>query len=158
MTFMRRNLHTMMFRAAWLSGPALAGMLLFFLALDARAEIISCPASIATKQELQTVPSEWTASKDALPSNLANIAFYSGPPDQKASLVSDTRVTRGGLIYATWRFQAKRTESIWLSCSYSSTIVILSKTISTEITACTVTYNPKVSVAGLPEIQKIECK
>lgn len=122
------------------------------------AQVLACPGSIATKQEAQTIPAGWTVGRGDVPANLAGVTFYSGLPEERASLMYDSSVKRGGLMYATWRFGVKRTDAIWLSCSYSSTNVVLSRRVSAETAVCTVTYDAKVSVAGSPEVRGIACK
>jgi hypothetical protein len=145
-------------RVGLIMGWMVAGVFGGLVPVAMRAQVLVCPATIVTKQEAQGAAVGWVVGRGDVPARLAGVTFYSGPPEERASLVSDSNVTRGGLVYATWRFQPRRTEVMWLSCSYSATSVILSKRIAMETTECTVSYNPKVTVAGLPEIQKITCK
>jgi hypothetical protein len=127
------------------------------------AQSLMCPASIVTKQEAQSVPTGWTVGRGDVPTNLSGVSFYSGPPEERANLIYDSRVTRGGLLYATWKFAgtegvAKGVPAIWLSCSYMSTTVVLSRRIAAGIRECTVTYDPKLTVVGMPEVRGITCK
>jgi hypothetical protein len=109
------------------------------------------------------VPTGWTVGRADVPTNLAGVTFYSGPPEERASLIYDSRVTRSGLLYATWKFAgavsgAKDAHAIWLSCNYMSTNVVLSRSIAAEIRECTVTYDPKATVAGMAGVRGIVCK
>jgi hypothetical protein len=127
------------------------------------AQSLTCPASIVTKQEAQSAPTGWTVGRADVPTNLAGITFYSGPPEERASLIYDSRVTRGGLLYATWKFAGaasggKDAPAIWLSCNYMSTNVVMSRRIAAGIRECTVTYDPKATVAGMPAVRGIVCK
>src|SRR5215471_2213999 len=109
-----------------------------------------CPASITVKQTIEKVPEGWTAGEDKTPHILAGITFYDGPPEQEASLVYDSWSKRNGLAYGVWHFTPNSPTGTWLSCRYSSTSVILSKRLPAATSECTVTYNPKETVDGLP--------
>jgi hypothetical protein len=124
---------------------------------SASAQETYCPASISVDQTVAKVPQGWTVGLDEATSTLAGVTFYSGPPEEKASLVYDQWTKRDGLAYGIWRFQPKSSHAIWLSCRYSSTRVILTKQLPTETSECTVTYDPKVMISGSPEIRKIDC-
>jgi hypothetical protein len=137
---------------------AVVGGAMMLMWVQVRGQVVACPATISTKQDVQGVPAGWAVGRGDVPENLAGVTFYSGPPEERASLVYDSSVTRVGLVHATWRFAPKRTEVMWLSCNYAATNVILSRRIAMETTECTVVYDPKVTVAGLPEIRKIVCK
>ena len=132
----------------------------FFLTLQglAAAQTTYCPETVSVDQNLAKIPPGWIVGRDDAPSALAGITFYSGPPEEKASLVYDKWTKRDGLAYGVWRFQPKSSQRIWLSCSYSSTRVVLMKQLPPETSGCTVVYDPKVQVSGSPEIQKITCQ
>jgi hypothetical protein len=115
-----------------------------------------CPESVSVVQTSENVPEGWTARQDEATSTLAGITFYSGLPEDKESLVYDQWTRRNGLAYGVWRF-SKSPPRIWLSCRYSYTRVVLVKQLPAKTSECTVTYDPKVSVAGSPEIRKISC-
>jgi len=87
---------------------------------------------------------------------LAGVTFFSGPPEEKASLVYDNWKKRDGLAYAVWNFHDS-THRIWLSCRYANTDVVLTKELPEKISQCNVIYNPKTQVAGLPEIRNMTC-
>jgi hypothetical protein len=119
------------------------------------AQTASCPDSITVKQSLDKPPDGWSAVSDNSPNNLAGITFFNGPPDQQSSLVYDKWTRRNGLAYADWRFP--KSTAIWITCRYALTNVVLAKQLPPETTQCTVTYDPKVQVAGSPSIKKIDC-
>jgi len=117
-----------------------------------------CPKSISVKETIEKVPDGWTAGQDKAPKNLlAGITFYDGPPEQEASLVYDSWTKRNGLAYGVWHFTPNASPGVWLSCRYSATSVVLNKKLPAGISECTVTYDPKVTIDGYPEIQKIAC-
>jgi hypothetical protein len=140
----------------WMSVAVILGALLFACPEFASSQETYCPKSISVVQTSENVPQGWTARLDDSPSTLAGITFYSGPPEEEASLAYDQWTKRNGLAYGVWRFP-KSSHRIWLSCHYSFTRIVLGKQLPVETSECTVIYDPKVSVSGLPEIQKITC-
>jgi hypothetical protein len=144
-------------RASWMSAAVILGALFFAGPEPASAQGTYCPESISVDQTVAKVPQGWTVGRDEAASTLAGISFYSGPPEEKASLVYDEWTKRNGLAYGVWRFQPKSAHPIWVSCFYSSTRIILSKQLPAETSECTVTYDPKVTISGSPEIRKIDC-
>jgi hypothetical protein len=121
------------------------------------AQATYCPASIAVGQKIETVPDGWKAAQDDVTNMLSGITFYSGPPEEKASLVYDRWTKRNGLAHAVWQFQPESRHRTWLSCRYSSTRIVLTKELLADISECVVTYDLKTSIAGEPVIQKIDC-
>jgi hypothetical protein len=133
----------------------LFALLLLAASIPLAAETSSCPDSVTVKQSLDKPPDGWSPSQDNSPNTLAAITFFNGPPDQQSSLVYDKWTRRNGLAYADWNFP--KSTAIWLTCRYSATTVALSKQLPSDTTQCTVTYDPKVQVAGSPSIKKIDC-
>ncbi|HZR27446.1 MAG TPA: STY0301 family protein [Terriglobales bacterium] len=131
-------------------------MLILISPTTAQGQESYCPKSITVKETVEKVPEGWTAGQDKTPKNLlAGITFYDGPPEQEASLVYDSWTKRNGLAYGVWHFDPN--SSIWISCRYSATSVVLSKQLPAKTSKCDVTYDPKVTVDGYPELQKIAC-
>jgi len=148
----RRRLHV-----TWMSAALILGALFFARPEPASAQETYCPENISVEQTVARVPQGWTVGQDDAASMLSGITFYSGPPEEKASLVYDQWTKRNGLAYGVWHFQPKSSHGIWLSCRYSSTRVVLAKQLPAETSECTVTYDPKVMISGSPEIRKIDC-
>ena len=145
------------FHAKWISAALILGSLFFTCPEPASAQETYCPESISVEQTVIKIPEGWTVRRDEGASTLEGIAFYSGPPDEKAMLVYDQWTKRNGLAYGVWHFQSKSSHPTWLSCRYSFTRVVLAKQLPVEISECTVTYDPKVTISGSPEIRKIDC-
>lgn len=143
-------------RVQWMSVPLILGALFFACPELALSQETYCPDAISVTQTSESVPEGWTARQDESASILAGITFYSGPPEEKASLVYDQWTKRNGLAYGVWHFP-KSFHRIWLSCRYSFTRVVLVKQLPANTSECTVAYDPKVSVSGSPEIRKITC-
>ena len=141
----------------WITAALILGSLIFTCPELVVAQETLCPESIAVRQTIEKVPEGWTAGQDEVPSSLAGIAFFSGPPAEGAALVYDKWTKRNGMAYGVWHFQPKSPDRIWLSCRYSLTRVVLAKPLSASTSECTVTYDPKVLVAGDPEIREITC-
>jgi hypothetical protein len=124
-------------------GPALAGE-------------VHCPETVSVNQSLAKPEPGWKPGTAALPIILAGVTLFDGPPEQQASLVYDRETLLHGKQVATWRFGPN--SGIWLSCQYSGTVIVLSRALPKNTTVCSVTYNPKQTVAGLPLVEKIACQ
>jgi len=130
----------------------------FAMATLATAKDDYCPASVTAKQQIQNAPVGWVVSHSNMPSALAGITLYNGPPSENVSLVYDKWSRRNGLAYAVWKCAAASKERIWLRCVYANTTVTLDKELPAGTSQCEVTYDPEVSVAGSPEVKNIVCK
>src|SRR5208283_1934829 len=145
------------FAAGCMTAALMVGLLIFSCQEKAFAQQTYCPESISTTQTIERVPEGWKAGQDESSSTLAGITFYSGPPEEKASLVYDRWTKNNGLAYAAWQFQPNSAHRIWLICSYSSTRVFFVKHLPASTSECTVTYDLQVQVSGSPAIRKITC-
>jgi hypothetical protein len=116
-----------------------------------------CPQSISVKQTLANIPEGWTAGHDDMPNRWEGATFYSGPPEEKASLVYDRWTKSSGTESGIWHFARNSSPAIWLSCRYSFTNITLAKQLSPDTTECTMTYTARTSSLEPLEIQKIAC-
>jgi len=128
---------------------------LVFCAATPAADL-HCPDTISVKQTLVKSVPGWRESPSDLPIRFAGVTFFDGPPGQKASLVYDSESTVKGKQIAVWKFDAR--SQIWLACSYSGSNIVLSRALAKGTSKCTVTYNPKETIAGLPVVEKIDCE
>jgi hypothetical protein len=94
---------------------------------------------------------------DATPNLLAGVTFYDGPPKDMASLVPDETHVKGKVL-ASWDLTPNPGRQYWLACGYSGTRLTLTRPLAKELRSCTVTYDPKVTVDGLPSIERFACK
>lgn len=122
----------------------------------ALAEDVRCPETISVKQRLAKPEQGWQEGIADMPIRLAGVTFYDGPPEQKASLVYDGKRRLKGRRIATWRFGPQ--SRIWISCGYAGTTIVLSRPLAGGVSECSVTYDPGQTVAGLPSIEKMDCK
>lgn len=127
-----------------------------FLVTRGFAKQVHCPENISVKQSLAQPLQGWKESASDMPNRLAGVTFFDGPPEQKASLVYDDEHVIKRKQIATWRFT--RQSKIWVSCGYSGSNIELSKALTEGTTSCSVTYNPGITVTGLPSIEEIDCK
>jgi hypothetical protein len=117
-----------------------------FCALAAGAGPVECPRTISVRQEIAAAVPGWKTSLDDAPHRLAQVTFFEGLPEEKASLVYD-RFARN---VATWMFTPE--QRIWVSCAYTGTAVLLAKPLPQGTKTCTVGYD------SAREIRKMECK
>jgi hypothetical protein len=136
-------------------GITLALVLISASALQAQDAY--CPPSVSVKQAVDAVPDGWFAGQDKSPLQLSALTFFDGPPVEEASLAYDSWTKHNGLAHGVWHFTPNTMRGTWLSCHYSGTNVVLNKKLPPSTSECTVTYDPKVTIAGNPEIKKIDC-
>ncbi|MGD0620162.1 MAG: STY0301 family protein [Bryobacteraceae bacterium] len=123
----------------------------------AAAQDIRCPERISTTQTLSQPVAGWTNEMNATPNLLAGVTFYDGPPKDMASLVPDETHVKGKVL-ASWDLTPNPGRQYWLACGYSGTRLTLTRPLAKELRSCTVTYDPKVTVDGLPSIERFACK
>ena len=109
-----------------------------------------CPPKVSVNQQLAAPLPDWTVMPDGMPSQLAGITFFEGPPEQQASLAPDKETK----TQSTWYF----TKPAWIGCHYSGTSLMLTRALPRNTRSCTVAFYPNETVAGLHAIQKIDCK
>jgi hypothetical protein len=130
--------------------------ILFFILVLA-ADPLLCPPVIPVNQRLAAPVPGWTVSSDRMPHQLAGLTFFDGKPEDKASLVPDKQTKINGKTVASWTFGVNR-EPIWVACGYAGTDVVLTRELPKGTRACLVTYATGVTIAGLPVIEKVDCK
>jgi hypothetical protein len=99
----------------------------------------TCPGEISVTQKISTNVPSFTASDKGVPHRLENIEFSSGPPDQQAWLAPSSSNT----THSTWDFLP--TDSIFVSCDYGYTSVILSQPLPPHTKSCKVQFDPTFS-------------
>lgn len=129
-----------------------------FPTLHAVAAIPQCPSTIDVRQQLTTEVPGWISIADDSPHRLANITFYDGKPEEHVSLVPETSHKSGDRETSTWKFQPQADRRVWMSCSYGATSILIAHELPVETHACTVVYNLRQRVDGLPVIESVSCK
>ncbi len=124
----------------------------------ASAQTAACPDTIAVRQELKEKMTGWEPFTNDIPLRLAYLTFYDGPPREKASLVNDSSKKEAGIETATWHFTRNPGRHIWVACSYSGTAIALVRELPAAVSSCTVTYNSRQHIAGMPQVEKFACK
>lgn len=121
------------------------------------ADLVHCPPTIAVKQQLAVQPPGWSVTSDGMPHELAGLTFFDGKPEDKASLAPDKSVVVNGKTVASWIFGAS-SRPIWAACQYARTNVVLTRELPGSTRTCSITYTTGVTIAGLPVIEKVDCK
>jgi hypothetical protein len=121
------------------------------------ADVVQCPPTIAVKQQLVAAVLGWSVTSDGMPHQLAGLTFFDGKPEDKASLAPDKNVAGKGKSVASWTFDASG-RPIWLACQYAGTNVVLTRELPRGTRTCSITYTAGVTIAGLPVIEKVDCK
>jgi len=93
----------------------------------------------------------------ATPNLLASVTLFDGPPQELASLVPDETKVKGRVL-ASWQLTPNPGRQYWLACGYSGTRITLARALPKDLRTCSVTYDPAVTLDGLPSIERIACK
>jgi hypothetical protein len=121
------------------------------------ADSVNCPPTIAVKQQLTAPVPGWSVTSDGMPHQLAGLTFFDGKPEDKASLAPDKQVVIKGKSVASWMFVVSG-RPIWAACQYAGTNVVLTRELPRSTRTCSITYNAGITIAGLPLIEKVDCK
>lgn len=122
------------------------------------ADPVSCPAQVQVRQQLAAPVPGWSPGLDKLPNALAGITFFDGKPEENASLAPDKQSRVGGKDVLVWTFDPASSRPTFLACRYANTSVTLQRELPKTVRSCTVTYNPREMIGGMPVIEKIDCK
>jgi hypothetical protein len=121
------------------------------------ADVVQCPPTIQVKQQLAVPVPGWSVTEDGMPHQLAGLTFFDGKPEEKVSLAPEKQVAIKGKSVASWRFDVI-SRSIWVACQYAWTNVVLTRELPKGTRTCSVTYTAGVTIAGLPVIEKVDCR
>jgi len=122
----------------------------------ALAEVI-CPMKIGTLQGLTAGAAGWTVGVDNLPTELAGMSIFDGPPDQQADLVPDDGAETGDTRSDIWTLP-KNERGYWATCRYSSTTVTLTRQLPATVTRCEAVYEKQQSfIGGAPVVRSAVC-
>ena len=121
------------------------------------ADVVHCPPTIAVKQQLTSPVPGWSVTSDGMPHQLAGLTFFDGKPEDKASLAPDKNVAIKGKSVASWTFDGSG-RAIWVACQYAGTNVVLTRELPRSMRSCSITYTDRVTIAGLPVIEKVDCR
>jgi hypothetical protein len=116
-----------------------------------------CPAKIEVKQTLAEQIPGWSVGSDKTAHLLSGMTFFDGKPEEMASLVPDSQSVTGGRNVAVWTFGATG-RPVWVTCHYAGTGVVLQRELARNTHSCSLTYSTRETIAGLPVIEKVNCK
>jgi hypothetical protein len=139
-----------------LSTTLLLASVLLAQAQASDALVLTCPATLNVTDSVSGLESGWQAVADAGlgAAHLANVTFYSGSPEQMASLVPDGEKKVKGGTSATWSFAKGDKDGYWLACNYDHTRMMATRKLPETVTQCTVTFGvlPNGKASGVKQI------
>lgn len=128
----------------------LLGYISFSLAYANPSYSVHCPESIAVKQSVENAYSGWRSILSQPNYYLSSVSFYSGKPEEMASLKPD--ISHGK---AKWTFSPD--DPIYIVCGYNQTSIQLTQPLIAHTTQCIVDYDQNsMSASGLIPMQ-INC-
>ncbi len=118
---------------------------------------VGCPQAVTVTQALAMPQSGWTAGLDKLPTEVAGVSVFEGPPEEMADLVPDDGKDAADTRSDIWNLpQSDR--GYWLICRYSNTTVILSRQLPATVTRCEAVYEKQQTFAGgAPVVRLVKC-
>jgi hypothetical protein len=121
----------------------------------AAARDLSCPATITTAQT-GTAAAPWSVAGagPAQVEHWSGVVFSEGPLADQIILAPDDSQTIGGNRVDIYKFPASAYKSVFLSCAYESTAVMLTRDPKISGSVCRVTF---VGVGDQAGPQKVEC-
>jgi hypothetical protein len=128
------------------------------LALPAAALAdVSCPMKADVEEKLAAPQAGWTEGQSGLPTELAGISVFDGPPEELADLVPDDGVDAADAHSDIWNLP-KNERGYWLTCRYSSTTVTLTRQLPATVTRCEVVYEKEIQfIGGDTVVRSVAC-
>lgn len=114
---------------------------------------IKCPSQIQVNQSASTTYSGWRTLQPTANHYLNGVMFYSGKPEEMASLKPE-KMTQ---TQSTWIFSP--TDQIYIVCEYDKTSLQLTQLLPGKVTECTVRYDASIRGSHgefIPD--QIQCK
>jgi hypothetical protein len=138
-------------------GPIVACGLALAASAPARAGV-SCPMTIAVTQQLAASTPGWTETSDeVLPTDLAGLAVFDGPPEERAQLVHDDERQSSDSATLIWNLPANP-RGHWIVCRYANTKVTLTRRLPDAATGCQIVFDRHIGFApGLPIVRSMDC-
>lgn len=128
------------------------------LALPAAALAdVSCPLKVDVEEKLAASQPGWTEGQSGLPTELAGMSVFEGPPEDLADLVPDDGTEAADARTDIWNLP-KNDRGYWLTCRYSSTTVTLTRQLPATVTRCEAVYEKEIHfVGGDPVVRSVAC-
>lgn len=118
---------------------------------------VSCPMKIDVEEKIVAPQAGWTEGLSGLPTELAGISVFDGPPEELADLVPDDGVDAADARSDIWNLP-KKDRGYWLTCRYSSTTVTLTRQLPATVARCEAVYEKEIHfVGGDPVVRSVAC-
>lgn len=112
-----------------------------------------CPPRLETTQTGKA-PAGWTAQRlDIYQGVLMTVLLSDGPPSEQAYLAPDESRAEGSKTTNVWVL-GKTMKTVWLTCQYDGTSVVLTRRLPPDIIECVAIYDDDV---GLDSFQEFTC-
>ena len=137
------------------SRAQLPATVLLILGITPALADVSCPMSISVTQNLAAPATGWTEGRENLPTELAGVTVFDGPPEELASLVPDGD-SEDGNTTEFWTLDANP-RGYWITCHYSSTTVTLTQRLPETATRRDVVREKETSFIGGQVVRSMTC-
>ncbi|MEK6748659.1 MAG: STY0301 family protein [Pseudomonadota bacterium] len=106
----------------------------------AMAKSIGCPEIVNVEEKISATPPGWQSHIDDQAHPLVNVAFYSGHPRERASLVPISENHSGATSIARWKFTPGDKLGNWILCKYLNTNATYIQPLEPNVRLCKVSY------------------
>ncbi|QDQ27511.1 hypothetical protein FNU76_14740 [Chitinimonas arctica] len=129
----------MAYRTHFLIGALLLG--LSGGASAAESQAMSCPESLPVTEQAGTLDKPWEVVADQGRGGygLDGVRFYSGPPQEMATLVPDQTRQTSRERKSVWRLPSNGGQQYWLACAYRNTALLATRALPPELKSCELT-------------------
>jgi hypothetical protein len=118
---------------------------------------VSCPMKVDVEEKLAAPQAGWTEGLSGLPTELAGISVFDGPPEDLAELVPDDGTDAADARSDIWNLP-RNDRGYWLTCRYSSTTVTLTRQLPPTVTRCEAVYEKEIHfVGGDSVVRSVAC-
>lgn len=118
---------------------------------------VSCPMKIDVEEKIAAPQAGWTEGLSGLPTELAGISVFDGPPEELAQLVPDDGTDAADTRSDIWNLP-KSDRGYWLTCRYSSSTVTLTHHLPATVTRCEAVYEKEIHfIGGDTVVRSVAC-
>ena len=154
---MAQNINDATARSLNRRGRGLLAVLVPLAGVPAAHAEVACPDQLEVQQRAQ-VPSGWTVAYSEIPSRLAGVTLFDGPPANRVSLKFDRRRQTATELILIWVLR-ETLRSHYLQCSYERTTAQISVALPPGTQRCDVVFDRTTSYpgGGLP-VKRMVCQ
>lgn len=104
------------------------------------AELLTCPATLLERPELQREEKPWQLISHAAERPLEQVGILLGPADEAGALVPSSSRKSRAVEKVVWEIVRSAGDQLWIGCSYTGTTAKALLALPATASRCTVSY------------------